>query len=63
MKFLNSADLRGTPIANKAALGTNTTQLATTSFVMTELASLETAIDGGMFGETNDETNIDGGTF
>jgi phage-related tail fiber protein len=49
---LASPALTGTPTAPTAAANTNTTQLATTAFVIAQIAaagSAGTAIDGGSF--------------
>lgn len=43
----NSPSLGGTPTAPTASLGTNTTQIATTAFVVAELQSRLSNINGG----------------
>lgn len=71
---LNSPALTGTPTAPTAAAGTNTTQLATTAFVRTEITALGTigtmaaqnanavAITGGSISGITDLAVADGGT-
>ena len=55
-----SPALTGTPTAPTAAQGTNTTQIATTQFVKTELASLSTTAQGA---EGVVQTSDGGGNF
>lgn len=58
----NSPTLTGTPVAPTAALGTDTTQLATTAFVQQEVTDATGSL-GTMSTQDATAVNIDGGTI
>lgn len=58
----NSPVFTGTPTATTAALGTNTTQVATTAFVQQEVTDATSSL-GTMSTQDATAVNIDGGTI